>query len=245
MKSKIDAVSILEQMLVENKTYDLNGDELKVTGPISKKEANFIMKIIKRRKLSMCVETGVAYGVSTIAICSALSELEKSGLECKHWGADPCQNSDYNGAAIAALKSCNLDHLFELLEGPSHVKLAKLAEEGVKFDMVFIDGWHTFDYTLIDVFLADQLLKPGGILLMHDMQMPSKQKVMRYLFSHRKYRRITGSPMRTLTRRFLSCIKNTLLKGPRMGLVHLTQPMLFAAEKIQDYEPNHDFFKNF
>ena len=29
------------------------------------------------------------------------------------------------------------------------------------------------------------------------------------------------------------------------GLVNLTQPMLFVAEKIQDYEPEHNFFHNF
>ena len=245
MKTKMNHVATLEQMLVQKKTYDIDGKERKVTGSVTRDQVDFITKIIKDRKLCKCVETGVAYGVSSVAICQALSKLEKMGLECKHWGVDPCQYSEFNGAAVAALRSSGLDHLFELLEGPSHIMLPKLVEQGVKVDMVFVDGWHTFDYTLIDVFLADKLLKPGGLLLMHDMPMPSKQKVLSYLCSHRKYRRIAGSPMRSLFRRILSCGKNTLLRGPRAGLVNLTQPMLFAAEKIQDYEPEHDFFHNF
>ena len=245
MKTQMNPTATLEQMLDQQKTYDLDGKERKVTGSISRHQADFMMEIIKARKLCKCVETGVAYGVSTIAICQALSELEKMGLECKHWGVDPCQYSEFNGSAVAALRSCGLDHLFELLEGPSHIMLPKLVEQGVRVDMVFVDGWHTFDYTLIDVFLADKLLKPGGILMMHDMQMPSKQKVLGYLYSHRKYRRLTGSPMRPLFRRILSCGKNTLLRGPRIGLVNLTQPLLFVAEKIQDYEPEHHFFHNF
>ncbi len=245
MKTSMNPTTTIEQMIVEQKTYDLDGKERKVTGAISRDQADFMLEIIKARKLCTCVETGVAYGVSTIAICQALSELEKMGLECKHWGVDPCQYSEFNGSAIAALRSCGLDHLFELLEGPSHIMLPKLLEQGVRVDMVFVDGWHTFDYTLIDVFLADKLLKPGGILMMHDMPMPSKQKVRRYLYSHRKYRRVVGSPMRPLSRRILSCGKNTILSGPRTGLVNLTQPLLLVAEKIEDYEPEHHFYHSF
>jgi predicted O-methyltransferase YrrM len=243
-KKPTDPEVVIKQMLAEQKTYDLDGKERKVTGGISRHQKDFIMEIIKARKLCKCVETGVAYGVSTIAICQALSELENMGLECKHWGVDPCQFSEYNGAAIAALRRCGLDHLFEFMEGPSHIMLPKLLERGESVDLVFIDGWHTFDYTLIDVFFADKLLKPGGILLMHDMQMRSKQKVWNYLYTHRKYKRLQA-PMRPLFRRILSCGKNTLLRGPRMGLVNLIQPLMLVAEKTASYEPNYNFFHNF
>ena len=239
------AVTVLDQMLTKGKTYDLDGKERKVTGSISRPQTDFMMEIIKARKLCKCVETGVAYGVSTVAICQALSELEKEGLECKHTGVDPCQNLEFNGAAIAALRRCGLNHLFELLEGPSHVMLPKLLERNYKVDMVFIDGWHTFDYTLIDVFLADKLLRPGGILMMHDMHMPSKQKVWGYLRTHRKYKRLSGpTEERPLLRKILSCGKSTLLRGLRIGLVNLTGHLL-VAEKTLDYEPKHDFFHSF
>ena len=36
------------------------------------------------------------------------------------------------------------------------------------FDFIFIDGWHTFDYTLVDMFYADRLLRIGGYLLIDD-----------------------------------------------------------------------------
>jgi hypothetical protein len=28
--------------------------------------------------------------------------------------------------------------------------------------LVFVDGWHTFDYTLLDLFFADLLTEVGG-----------------------------------------------------------------------------------
>ncbi|MBU0740890.1 class I SAM-dependent methyltransferase [bacterium] len=236
--------TILDQLIVERRTFDLDGGEHAVTGPISMSQAEFMMKLIEERELRTCVETGVAFGASTVAICAALSRLEKRGLTCRHSGVDPCQFSDYNGAAVAALERCGLRHLFEMLEGPSHLMLPELIKRGEKVDMVFVDGWHTFDYTLIDVFLGDKLLRPGGVLLMHDMAMPSKRKVWKYLRSHRRYRRIP-SPLRPLPRRVLSCGKRTLCEGPRAGFFHLTKPLLLAAEKISDHEPEYDYFRNF
>jgi predicted O-methyltransferase YrrM len=240
----VEPQAIIKEMLFESKTYDLDGKLRRVTGAISSAQADFMADLIKTRKLARCLETGVAHGVSTVAICAALSELEKTGLKCKHFGVDPCQYSEFNGAGLAALRRCGISHLFELLDGPSHLMLPKVIERGEKIDMVFVDGWHTFDYTLIDVFLADKLLRPGGILMMHDMPMPSKQKVWGYLRTHRKYRLLAG-PMRPLSRRLLSWAKYTIVSGPRMGLVRLNQSELLVAEKIKDFEPNYDYFRNF
>ena len=236
--------AVISQMFNERTTYDLDGAERRVTGGISRQEADFIREIIETRKLRHCLETGVAHGVSTVVICEALSKLSNEGLDCRHWGADPCQMSEHGGTALAALRRCGLDHLFELLDGPSELMLPRLIEREESVGFAFIDGWHTFDNTLIDVFFADALLNSGGILVMHDMQMPSKQKVANYLLTHRKYKRIPA-PMRSLTRRILSCGKNTLLHGPRRGWVNLTQPLMFVAEKTSDFKPNYDFFRNF
>ncbi|HUT51818.1 MAG TPA: class I SAM-dependent methyltransferase [bacterium] len=152
-------------MMDESRTVDLDGRELKMTGAVSRPEVELMMALIEERKPRVCMETGVAYGLSTVAICEALSRLPG---ERKHFGIDPCQYSDFNGAALAALQRCGYGHLFELMNGPSHLMLPKLLERGVKLDFAFIDGWHTFDYTLLDVFYADKMLSPGGLLLLHD-----------------------------------------------------------------------------
>lgn len=237
-------LDILREIIVEARALDLDGNELHPTGYISLGEASFIMDLIKERKLARCVETGVAYGASTVAICGALSGLEQSGVVCKHYGIDPCQYSDYNGAAIAALRRCGIAHLFELIEGPSHLMLPRLIGKAERVDMVFVDGWHTFDYTLLDVFFADKLLRPGGMLLMHDFFMPSKRKVWGWLRHHRKYRRIPV-PLRPLFRRALSGAKCCLSGKLSEACFNLTEPWLFAAEKLEEYEPSHDFFCDF
>ena len=241
----MDKLDFLNQMINEKRAFDQDGQSRHVTGGITMKEAQFIMALVKENNLTTCLETGVAYGVSTLAICSALSDQSSEEIECRHYGADPCQHSDYNGTAIETLRRCSLDEMFELLEGPSHLMLPKLIEQGVKVDLAFIDAWHTFDYTLIDIFLADKLLKPGGFLLMHDYAMPSKKKAWGYLKSHRKYRPIPG-PSLSIVRQILSSGKQLAKLNPRLAYQKLfTRTNLAVAQKIEDYEPEYHFFRNF
>jgi predicted O-methyltransferase YrrM len=232
-------------MIEQKRTFDLSGREREVTGGINSWEADFFQSLIEQNELRVCLETGVAYGVSTIAICEALSRLDG---DRKLFGIDPCQHTDYGGAALAGLKACGVDHLFELMEGPSHIMLPRLLEIGVKLDLAFIDGWHTFDYTLLDVFYADKMLKPGGFLLMHDMEMPSKRRVASFLRTHRKYHRIAG-PARPLARRLLSFGKNVALFRPasavRIAREILDPGFLFVARKVVDWEPDYNFFSRF
>jgi predicted O-methyltransferase YrrM len=46
---------------------------------------------------------------------------------------------------------------------------------------VFVDGWHTFDYTLVDIFFAVFLLKVGGLLVIDDALHPGVENTLKYL----------------------------------------------------------------
>ena len=87
----MDGYNYLITMLANAKTVDLGGIERKATGTINKQEADFIIDLIGKRKSCYCLETGVAYGAYSIAICTALSKLEKLGYQTQHYGVDPCQ----------------------------------------------------------------------------------------------------------------------------------------------------------
>jgi hypothetical protein len=80
-------------------------------------------------------------------ICEALSG-QGSG---RHTILDPGQYSDFHGVGIANLKRAGFD-FFELIEKPA------LLAEGRKFQFALIDGWHTFDHTLLDLFYVNRLL---------------------------------------------------------------------------------------
>src|SRR5205814_9933840 len=91
------------------------------------------------------------------------------------------------GAALAALDRAGLRDRFTLLEGPAHLVLPPLVEQSVQLDFAFIDGWHTFDYKLLDFFFIDKMLRPGGIVALHDYQWESTGHVVRFALTHRRY----------------------------------------------------------
>ena len=237
-----DPQLILERLIRDKETWDSNGNRLQVTGTISLLEARFIRELIIEHDFRTCLETGVAYGASTVAICSGLAAVEARGADVKHYGVDPCQFRDYGGAAIVALKDCGLDHIFELCEGPGHLMLPRLIERGVTVDFVLIDGMHTFDYTLIDLFFSDKLLRPGGIMCVHDTNLPGKKKALKYLMRYRQYRRLAGIK-KSFSERAGAALKEMLKFEPAKSLNYLTtiEPMM-TLQKISAEEPPWDFY---
>lgn len=48
--------------------------------------------------------------------------------------------------------------------------LFEMLQKGEQFEVIYVDGHHTFYIDLPAIMLADKLLKPGGYLLLDDMQ---------------------------------------------------------------------------
>ena len=241
---------VLEGIYRSGRCVDLAGKERKVTGAVPREDALVLQEMVRFVKAKTTLETGVAFGLSTLAICEALKDGGVEGIH--HYGVDPEQNTVHGGAALASLKRAGLDSIFELLEGPSHLMLPKLLEKGVTLDLAFIDGWHTFDYTLLDFFYVDKLLRPGGVVLLHDRSWPSKQKVIRFILTHRRYREL---PVRSALRpgffrwlRRVAVAKLHWLGGAPLGIVTsaiANRPEIAAFLKIESFEPDHRFFRNF
>ena len=68
------------------------------------------------------------------------------------------------------------------------MEMPKLMEQSKQLDLIFVDEMHLFDYKLVDVFLADMILRDGGYLCLHDLLIPSVKKMLRYLLRHRDYK---------------------------------------------------------
>jgi predicted O-methyltransferase YrrM len=241
---------ILEDIYRTGKCVDLAGKERKVTGAVPREDALILQEMVRFVKAKATLETGVAFGLSTLAICHALKESGSESVH--HYGVDPEQNAVHGGAAIANLKRAGLDSALELLEGPSHLMLPKLLENGVSLDLAFIDGWHTFDYTLLDFFYIDKMLRPGGVVLLHDRSWPSKHKVIRFIMTHRRYKEL---PVRSATRPgFFTWLRRVVvakfhwLGGAPFGIVTsaiANRPEMAAFLKLDAFEPDHRFFRNF
>jgi predicted O-methyltransferase YrrM len=240
--AKLDLFEIIETVLSEGAVLLPDGRRKRITGGISMREALDLASLIEENGVRRTVETGVAFGVSTLAICAALKNTGAMGV--LHVGIDPDQHSQHEGAALAQLERFGLTSSFRLMEGPAHLMAPKLIEEGFSADLAFIDGLHNFDYTLVDFFLLDKILRPRGLLAIHDMDMPSKKKVVRFILANRHYEMLPYRPrsLGRTGRELLRCIKH----GDRMvGPVLRRMPRMVVLRKIDCWEPEWHYFRPF
>ena len=242
----------LEVIYKKGFTLNRKGEERKLVDAISRDEAISIAKALRENKATVTVEIGVAFGASALTICHALKEMGNE--KAKHYGVDPNQLTHYEGIALDNLRKENLIEIFHLLEGPSHLKVPELINNKTVVDFALIDGWHTFDYTLVDFFLVDKILRPGGLVAFHDTYAPAKQKVLKYIKTHRHYEvvedyLVKGNEPFTLTLKFFL---SRMFKNPRLlfSSYHWRYQLknssgLFFLRKKDHYEPPYHFYKSF
>ena len=149
---------------------------VRLSSNINYTEGTVISHIIKKYKCKKCLEVGFAFGVSSSFILKSSDRVTLISI-------DPNQSSQWNNNGLKLLKKLNVISRHTLIEKKSHhglpMLLSKLGENS--FDFVFIDGFHTFDYTLLDVFFAAQLLKLNGILIIDDCLHKAVSRVVNYI----------------------------------------------------------------
>ena len=105
--------------------------------------------------------------------------------------------------------------------------------------LVYIDGWHTFDYALLDFFYADKLLDVGGLVGFNDCHYPSIERVLRFVARHRHYREEdVGLPRRDVVRR-----RGWLPLARWTG--HRSNAVDQYFRKLDEWEPNFDYWAEF
>lgn len=138
------------------------------------------------------LEIGMATGGSSERICRHL-HARGGGT---HIAIDPFQFAPegWAGAGVERVENAGLGQYLQVIDEPDLLALPELVRAGQRFDFILIDGWHSFDYTFLDLFYADLLLKPGGILAIHDTNMPAVHRACRFVETHKEYVRI-GPPI--------------------------------------------------
>lgn len=166
-----------------------NIKEIKIHSAIKKEEGENIQKIIKKYNLNNCLEIGMAYGISAFYILSSKKDIKLTSI-------DPYQKDEkqWNSMGIKLLQYVKLNKRHNLIEELSYIGLPKLLNKNKSYDFIFIDGWHTFDYTLLDFFYADKLLKLGGIIVIDDVLHKGVNKCIKYVeTNYKNYKKIETS----------------------------------------------------
>ncbi|HEY2712470.1 MAG TPA: class I SAM-dependent methyltransferase [Chthoniobacterales bacterium] len=133
----------------------------------------FAYDLIAQLKPAIFVELGTDRGESYFAFCQSVDE-NHTGTRCyavDHWRGDS-QSGSYEESTFLTVEAHNRSHYADfsaLLRCTFDAALNKFAPESI--DLLHIDGHHTEDAVRHDLESWLPKLRPGGILLMHDVTM--------------------------------------------------------------------------
>lgn len=175
---------VLQEIFRTGLVCDELGNQYPLQANISFTEGQFLVSLIEGDPLiQRTLEIGCAYGISSLFICSALATRENP----KHTIIDPVQSTFWHGVGIHHLMRSGVG-FFELIEKGSEIALPELLiADQEKFDLIFIDGRHSFDQVCLDMYYANRLLRIGGYLVLDDCSFLSISKALAYFIDYPAY----------------------------------------------------------
>ena len=82
------------------------------------------------------------------------------------------------------MKQLRLESNHEFIELIDFLALPKLIERGEKYDLIFISGWHNFEYILLCVLFASMLVKVDGYIVINNKYNNRVNKCINYIDSN-------------------------------------------------------------
>jgi len=175
---------IIDEILISGSVIDEKGKRIPLRGNIDREEGMFLHNLIKNKKnISRTLEIGCAFGLSSLFICSALEKRENP----LHVIIDPNQQKNYHNIGIKNLDRAGVN-FYLFFEDTSEIALPDLLKiEPESYDLIFIDGLHSFDQVSLDFYYANRLIKVGGYIIFDDCSFASVSKVLSYIIKYPAY----------------------------------------------------------
>jgi predicted O-methyltransferase YrrM len=246
----------IENIYATGLVEDENGNKYALHSGVDKFEGELLYRVISSdQAIQKTLEIGCAFGLSSLHICSALSARSSA----KHVIIDPYQRQYWHGVGVHNLRRAGFG-FFELIEEPSELVLPELAKrEAGTYDLVFIDGVHTFDHMLLDFFYANYLIRIGGYVVIDDCNMASISRAVSYIVKYPCYRvlsqfgqhlhkkslaRRVGHAARLLLPQPIAC--NFLPKNLYDNYyTRIVYPSMVVLKKVEDDTRSWDWFAAF
>jgi predicted O-methyltransferase YrrM len=175
---------VLREMYETSRATTSDGRATGLLSVVTPDFASALYRLVKKEKPALVLEIGLAHGATALSIATALNENGHGRLV----SIDPFQSSDWQGVGLMALKRSKLDHLHTFIEEPDYAALPRLLDEwGRAVDLAYIDGYHSYEYVLLDFFYVDRMLNLSGIVGFNDCDWAPVMPTLRFVERHRHY----------------------------------------------------------
>ena len=225
---------VIYEMFETGQAKDLQGQVHKFDQGIHLSYAEALYGAVLNMKPQLIIEVGLACGTSSLAMLTALKEIGQGGRVIS---IDPGQSTYWHSCGVANIQRAGFAPQHRLIEDYDYNALPLLLKEGCKADFGYIDGWHTFDYALLDFFYIDKMLKKGGAVAFNDSGYRAVLRVIRFVLGHRKYQEFDVGLPRTYTSKYPG---GALIKR----LTGRSNPDRYFR-KLEDWEPHFQFYAPF
>lgn len=178
-----NAFELLQEMRSTSNTFDLQNRKVPYEESVIPKDGLALYNLVRATNSRVVFEIGFEKGTSTLHLLQAVSDLG-GGLVVS---IDPGQHDPAGGVGIRNVERAGLSQFHKLIELASEIALPRLLDQKMCCDLTFIDGNHRFDQTLLETFYLDKMLRVQGLMIFHDLWMPSIRSVAAWLESNLMY----------------------------------------------------------
>ncbi|MBZ0292966.1 MAG: class I SAM-dependent methyltransferase [Anaerolineae bacterium] len=190
---------ILKQLFATYRVLDKNNQPRPMASNISAANATRLYQAVKTYRPQSVLEIGLAYGISSLAILTALQEIGQGGTLIS---IDPYQEISWDNIGLLNIQRAGLKTKHTFINEVDYLALPSLLADGNQFDMVYIDGWHIFDYAMLDFFYTDKMLKVDGVVGFNDTARSGIRRTIKFLKQYRRYQEVKiALPLSTSSQR--------------------------------------------
>ena len=140
--------------------------------------------LITQNGCNRCLEIGFATGSTAIYMLNALAS--KGGT----LNSIDIPTGHMNETGLNNLKKAEMTDRHRLILENSVTAIPRLFMDGMKFDLIFLDGWKTFDHMAVELFFLTRMLVLDGFLVFDDANMPSVCKIIKLMQRYYGYHEI-------------------------------------------------------
>lgn len=163
---------ILEKRIV----MDAAGRPHPLRADTPRAQGEFLARLIAEIDAMVCVEVGLAHGISSLFIAEAIAGKKAPRLI----SIDPFQ-SEWHNIGLLNLERAGYSGFVEFHREMSHETLPRLLAQGERVDFAYVDASKVFDVVMVHAYYLTRLLRIGGLMVFDDCTWPGVKKIVRCL----------------------------------------------------------------